>query len=99
MPEAKERPQCRKAIEKLRITPHIVNGTWDGHSYWSDGKFGTGMSEGLRRQLRKMVKEGVWGPIRFVNDLFPNPTRVDPTDDFGIGAWEGPPSLRVVDEE
>ncbi len=80
---ARERPQCRKAIETRGIKPYILNGAWDGSSYWKEGRVhSVGLSDGMRQQLRKMVKEGLWGPVRFVNDLFPNPTRVEPTDEL-----------------
>jgi hypothetical protein len=65
MRQIKERPQCRKAIISLGLQPHLANGIWDGLSYIApDGHYSIGMSEGMERQMRKMVQEGYWGPIK-----------------------------------
>jgi hypothetical protein len=57
----KERPLCRIAIaDNLKLKPHIVDGLWDGHSYEDADGVHSGMSEGLRRQMAKMLEEGFW---------------------------------------
>jgi hypothetical protein len=64
MPEIKERPLCRKAILKLGIAPFLTNGIWDGrHAVDKEGQRGS-PSDGMRKQMRKMVDEGVWGAVK-----------------------------------
>lgn len=64
MAAIKERPLCRKTILNRKLSPFLVNGTWDGRrSVNPEGTRGW-LSEGMRRQMRKMILEGVWGPVK-----------------------------------
>jgi hypothetical protein len=63
MIEIRERPVCRKAILRMRLAPSLVDGVWDGkHAVHADGRRSL-MSDGMRREMRRMIEEGVWGPI------------------------------------
>ena len=64
MREIKERPLCRKAILDMELSPLLVNGVWNGkRAVGKDGRQSS-LSDGMKRQMRKMVQEGAWGPIR-----------------------------------
>ena len=53
----RERPLLRKCIVKYNLTPYPSLEAWDGFSAFCSGKR-TFLSEGLKKQLRKMVAEG-----------------------------------------
>jgi hypothetical protein len=77
--EAKERPKCREVIMSRRLRPHVDrNGIWDGIQ--GRGKDGakTMLSHGLRTQMRKMIKEGVWEGVLLAQEaqFFP-PTKYE----------------------
>jgi hypothetical protein len=57
-----ERPLCRKIILKRGLQPFIQSGKWDGLYHTTpDGGVGSGFSDGLRKQMTRMVEEGHWG--------------------------------------
>ncbi len=59
----KERPRCRKVIVERGYRPYLVDREWDGlHCVDPDGRR-TGMSDGLRLQMKKMILEGYWGEV------------------------------------
>ena len=62
MRDRKERNGCRQAIHNLQIRPYLENSVWDGTTYLQgiDPEGHSGMSEGLRVQMRKMAEEGEW---------------------------------------
>lgn len=55
----KERPTCRKVIIRRKLKPLLNSeGEWEGYMGISpDGTRGS-LSEGMRRQMRKMINEG-----------------------------------------
>jgi hypothetical protein len=79
MIEPKERPGCRKAILKLGLRPLTVEGEWDGsRSVDETGERGS-LSDGLRKQMRRMIAEGHWSGVKL-------PARTRRTR-RRIGAW------------
>lgn len=65
----KERPLCRRAIEKFGLRPT----TSPAVAAKPDGTR-TVLSAGLRTQMRKMREEGYWSPDDVV-EAFPRETR------------------------
>jgi len=56
----KERPRCRKVIIGVGLRPLVVNGKWDGRSSsYTDGREAY-ISDGLRKQMKRMIVEGCW---------------------------------------
>ncbi len=85
----KEHPNCRKVILRDGILPYIVGGVWDNFTVVGrEGRY-VGLSDNMRLQIRKMVREGVWGDVRvdrrvlkfvFSLDLTKRPTEaIDPS--------------------
>jgi hypothetical protein len=56
----RERPRCRKVIVEKGLSPNLVNEKWDRMCTRDpDGRLAF-MSDGLRKQMRKMIAEGFW---------------------------------------
>jgi hypothetical protein len=56
----KERPRCRKVIIEAGLRPLVVNGKWDGRSsLYANGREAY-ISDGLRKQMKRMIVEGYW---------------------------------------
>ena len=56
----RERPQCRRVIQEQGLKPYLVDGEWDGlYCHNPDGTHSE-MSDGFRKQMKKMVAEGHW---------------------------------------
>lgn len=67
----KERPRCRKAICDKSLSPcRDAKGYWDGYSALTPDGRRAFLSEGVEKQMRKMLWEGYW-------PLVCNPSEVD----------------------
>lgn len=64
MSTPKERPLCRKAIETRKLRPYLVDGAWDGFTVVDPDGLRSGLSVGMRTQMRLMVAEGRWGEMK-----------------------------------
>jgi hypothetical protein len=63
----KERPRLRSFIRHHKLRPHLVAGRWDGYNAaqdWEGGVRRVWLSEGLRKQMKKMIAEGCWAEPR-----------------------------------
>jgi hypothetical protein len=56
----RERPICRKQILEFALRPHLgPTGKWDERFEDPGGEVGE-MSDGMRKQMRLMISQGVW---------------------------------------
>ena len=64
MQTIKARPRCRSLLIQWKLTPYTYDGVWDGHS--ANGRDGeqTWLSDGLRKEMRRMIGEGYWPDVR-----------------------------------
>ena len=56
----KERPRCRQVILKHRLRPNERDGKWDGFSARTPEGEWVHLSEGLAKQMRRMMAEKHW---------------------------------------
>lgn len=56
----KERPRCRAVILRGGLQPRLVDGVWDGRWAKNADHERIWLSEGMRKQMRRMIAEGVW---------------------------------------
>jgi hypothetical protein len=59
MRTAKERPTCRKSL--LHLHPNPTPQKWDGETALDSEGAVTELTDGQRKQMRKMIGEGFWG--------------------------------------
>lgn len=58
---AKERPVCRKKIIELQFRPFIGEcGYWEGFQAVGPDGIKSFLSDGMARQMGKMLREGFW---------------------------------------
>jgi len=55
----KERPKCRRFIIEQAYRPEVEKGKFTGRAHRKEGGF-CWLSDGLRRQMRRMIAEGYW---------------------------------------
>ncbi len=59
MSRAKERPICRKSL--LHLHPNPTPHTWDGETALDGDGTIVKLTDGQKKQMRKMLSEGYWG--------------------------------------
>ena len=57
-------PVCRRAILKFGLVPFLENGLWLGRKAARPDGWPMPLSDSLRRAMRQMIEEGVFGPVR-----------------------------------
>lgn len=62
----KERPLCRKWIIENDCRPRVIDGEWNGKNVMDCNGHSIFLSNGLMKQMRKMVRECHWGIIKIV---------------------------------
>jgi hypothetical protein len=65
----KERPQCRKLILERRLSPYPSHMEWDGLQAIDETGERSHLSEGMRRQMARMIWQGLFGD--FIEKPFP----------------------------
>lgn len=65
----RERPNCRRAIEKFGLKPLLIGNEWDYRTCVGPEGNQWLITRNVLLQLRKMVREGHWGEIRINRKL------------------------------